>query len=300
MKNKKSTQLLPWATPLLMGLILLSTGCAKLATILNSETDVSAPTQLSLKPGDKQIIVSWKNNNTENIDMVYIRFSDSNPITNTSSDTLIASGNTLSSYTHTALSNGTRYYYGVFAQGHDGQFSDLLRGSGIPTDNTAPGTVSNVSATATPEQVQLQWTNPVSDDFNRTMVRFSTNNVITTPTDGDVIYDESGLTPNTESSYIHSELLTNQLYYYGIFSFDINNNISSVMTASATPLELQWISIVESVSIRTGNKTLRINWTNPDEPTFDRVVIRGSNTNNVSNSDDGDAIYDESNLTPGE
>ena len=84
-----------------------------------------------------------------------------------------------------------------------------------------PTNVSNFSVVAGDAQNQLNWTNPEEDDLSGVQVIYKTDSYPTGPDDGSLIYSGTG------ESYLHTGLTNEQGYYYGVFVYDLANQVSS-------------------------------------------------------------------------
>lgn len=98
----------------------------------------------------------------------------------------------------------------------------------VGLDTTAPGAVSNLSATIGGGSATLSWTNPADDDFSSVTIRRSTGGVPSGVTDGTAV--ASG---QTGTSYADSGLSVGT-YYYGLFAIDTAGNAAPVATVTVT------------------------------------------------------------------
>jgi hypothetical protein len=113
----------------------------------------------------------------------------------------------------------------------DGLGTDILSGAynaRFTLDGTAPANVSNFSAVFSDGSVSLSWTNPTTD-FNGVTILRKTDSYPTSPTDGTIVYNDSG------TSYLDIGLTNGLTYYYTAFSRDIVLNYSSGAQVSARP-----------------------------------------------------------------
>jgi hypothetical protein len=103
-------------------------------------------------------------------------------------------------------------------------------GSGSGADVTAPGTVSNLNASAGNGQISLTWTNPSDADFAGVKILRKTGSNPTGPTDGTVAY------AGADNHFTDSGLTNGTKHYYAVFSYDEVPNYSAGITANATPV----------------------------------------------------------------
>ncbi|MDO8586619.1 MAG: hypothetical protein Q7T82_06220, partial [Armatimonadota bacterium] len=110
-------------------------------------------------------------------------------------------------------------------------FDNLVIGD---VDTTPPAPITNFVATRGDTQNILSWTNPSTDDFTGTMIRYSTTGFPISQTDGTLVIDKAG-TPGAGDNYTHTGLTNGTTYYYSAFTHDGIPNYSSAVNASATP-----------------------------------------------------------------
>ncbi len=83
----------------------------------------------------------------------------------------------------------------------------------------SPGKVKNFQADVSSSNINLSWSNPDDDDFAGTVIRYSTANFPTGPTDGEPVYDGEA------STTIHS-INYDGTIYYSAFTYDASGNYS--------------------------------------------------------------------------
>jgi subtilisin-like proprotein convertase family protein len=191
-------------------------------------TPPSAPTGFAATTGDMQIVLNWANPGDSDFAGVEIRRSTSSaPSTVTDGDSVYTG--ILTTYTNTGLTNGTTYYYSIFAKDAVPNWSARATVSETPADTTAPAIPTGFSATAGDGQVVLNWTNPSDSDFAEVEIRRSTSSAPNTESDGTSVY--SGIL----TTYTNTGLTNGTTYYYSIFAKDEVPNWSSGANDSAAP-----------------------------------------------------------------
>ncbi|MDO8588626.1 MAG: carbohydrate-binding protein [Armatimonadota bacterium] len=184
-------------------------------------------TGFTATPGDNQNILSWTNPTDLDFIGVKIMFKTTGyPTGPTDGTQCYDAGGT--SYNHTALINGTTYYYKAFAHDAAPNYASGVQASATPVDTSPPVNVTNFTATPGDGQVSLSWTNPAGG-FTGIKIRFKTTGYPTGPADGTQIYDSNG------TSYNHTGLTNGTTYYYTAFAHDEVPNYASGAQASAVP-----------------------------------------------------------------
>ncbi len=84
------------------------------------------------------------------------------------------------------------------------------------------------------QENNLTWTNPASQNFSGTMIRYKTTGFPTGPSDGTLLADIYA-SPGSESSHTHINLQNGQIYYYAAFAHTWNPAYATGVTASAIP-----------------------------------------------------------------
>ncbi len=107
-------------------------------------------------------------------------------------------------------------------------FYSVKRACGLPDP------VNSFLAEAFDSEVRLFWNNPTSPGFSATMIRYKTTNYPSTPNDGYLLCDRSGL-PGAVDQFVHTNLSNGTTYYYSAFAHDDCGNFAPAVLASATP-----------------------------------------------------------------
>lgn len=128
------------------------------------------------------------------------------------------------------LKSGTLYYFKIEAQTHLGKvissgnkyFTTL-----VPPDTTPPGNPTNVTATPSDNKITVEWTNPRDLDFDYVRIVRSTDEYISNPYLGKLVYEGSG------QYFYDLDVISGNRYFYTLFARDKSGNFSSGSMASA-------------------------------------------------------------------
>lgn len=215
--------------------------------VLSAQDDVispNKPTNFTAIAGNGQINLSWTNPSNSDLSGVKIlRRTNYYPISPTNG-TLIYKG-IGTTYTNVGLTNGTTYFYTIFAFDTANNFSvvdytvkakttpysgssvtDASEGDVESTAFTEPnmtiqGNVADMASSSSNGQVSLTWTNPFNDvNWKGTRIVRKIGAYSTSPSDGKIIYN------GTASSYTDTTASIGTTYYYTAFAFNDWRNYS--------------------------------------------------------------------------
>ena len=122
------------------------------ATLSGAASAPAAPSNLAATAGNNQVALSWAASSGATSYNVYRGTASGN-------ETLLPAGKGVSgtSYTDTAVTNGTKYFYEVTAVNSVGESGKSNEVSATPAVNSVPAAPSNLAATAGNGQVALSW-----------------------------------------------------------------------------------------------------------------------------------------------
>ncbi|WP_239613466.1 endo-1,4-beta-xylanase [Cohnella mopanensis] len=179
----------------------------------------AAPTGLTATAGNAQVALSWTASSGAT------SYTVKRATTSGGTYTDVATGLTSTSYTNTALTNGTTYYYVVSAANSAGSSGNSLQVSATPTAGTqAPAAPTGLTATAGNAQVALSWT-ASSGATSYTVKRATTS--------GGTYTDVA--TGVTSTSYTNTGLTNGTTYYYVVSATNSAGTSGNSSQASATP-----------------------------------------------------------------
>ena len=174
----------------------------------------SAPTGLSAKAGNAQVMLSWAASSGATGYYVKRSIATGGPYTQISAQ----SG---SSYTDTGLTNGTQYFYVVSAYNSTGQSANSAQVGATPSQ-PSPTAPAGLSAAAGNNQVVLTWN--VSTGATSYHVKRST-----------VSGGETQVAAPTSNNYTDSGLTNGTKYFYVVSAVNSGGESANSAEVSATP-----------------------------------------------------------------
>lgn len=202
---------------------------------------------LYLIEGDRQLQLFWQNPTFPDLSGVSIRRSTLGyPALTTGVEVYNGLGEPATagevSFLNTGLTNGTRYYYSVFAYDSAGNFSSGAGVNGVPTSTpvvppatTTQPDVTDLRIVESDKLLTLFWRNPTNPDFFNIRIRRSTAGYPSL-TSGSQVYSGLG-NPATggEVSFANPGLTNGIRYYYSVFAFNDAGRNSSGAGVSGVP-----------------------------------------------------------------
>ena len=188
-----------------------------------------APTGIYATAGDSEIIIDWIDNTEYDLDNYRVYRSTTSGFT-PGPPTFINSV-TSSEYTDSGLTNGTTYYYRIKAEDTSSNLSQPSdQVSATPSDLTPPSTPTNLTATASDGQVELDWDDNAEPDLQDYNIYRST-----TSGSSYILIDSVSGTPPS-SDYIDATVTNDEIYYYVVTAVDaVSNESDASDEASAMP-----------------------------------------------------------------
>jgi C1A family cysteine protease len=211
----------------------------------------AAPSTFGAVGSDTTVTLSWVNPGDEDFEHTLIVYSETDYPANPSAGTPVENGaagkfyNSPSSsdgFVHTRLENDVTYYYSAFAGDIVPNYSVASTAVATAEDSVPPGSVTGFVATGSDRSVTLHWTNPSDLDLTGVLITYSTDGPLSSPAGGQPVENgNNGLfnaIPAWPDSFVHTGLLNEETYYYGITAFDEMINYSSVNSDSAYTQDL--------------------------------------------------------------
>jgi hypothetical protein len=240
-------------------------------------------------PLDGGILLSWTNPSDGDFVGTLIRYSTSDfPDTVTSgsvvgpmSGRFYNDPGTEDQYSHTGLTNTTKYYYTAWAFDADMNYAKGVRDSATPFDGVPPGQALFEVPTEGDEQITLRWTNPSDTDFDHSLLIYNTTDYPTGPEDGTPVENGAdGKFPNSPASadsFVHTGLTNGTTYYYGVYAGDEVPNYGPGSTVSGFPQDTEApAAIVSFTAAARADGTIKLEWHTPDDADYDGALVRYS------------------------
>lgn len=208
---------------------------------------LAQPTGVSLTNADEEVVIKWTDPSDLVLDGVtlakwagtlIVRKAGSAPTSKTDG-VIVVDSKTRDAYkstgfSDTGLTNGTKYYYGVFPYTSEGAYTYDYTTSITPAAiyPTAP---SGVSVTAGNAEVTVTFTKP--SDATGIRIVYGTTSP-TSETDGTII-------DTTTSPYTITGLTNNTTYYVRVYSYNAKNRFKGSNALSATPKALTIVTFAD-------------------------------------------------------
>lgn len=165
----------------------------------------------------------------------------------------------------------------------------------IKKDIDPPGKVGGFTATPGDAKIDLSWSNPTDDDFEKVRIQYSKTGYPPDRNDGTNIYEGTG------ESKSHTGLTNGQRYYYSAFTVDDVGNWSEAARASAVAGigggtwedETLPSTVINFTAIPEHSKIV-LSWNNPKLANFKITCIRydhGPTAGYPGSPTEGDACY---------
>lgn len=154
-------------------------------------------------------------------------------------------------------------------------------------DAAAPSPVDTVTITGINKVVALTWNNPVDADWTTTYVKQSTTAAVTTTAMGTLVY--TATTP-TMSAYTLNVPASGETYYYGIYTKDNVDKLSTIVNASVTPTNAL-PSPVTAFTAVGGDKVINLTWTNATDEDWVSTSVKMSTVAAITAVGDGTLVY---------
>ena len=250
--------------------------------IVSETTAPAEVTATNTVAGDNQVALTWTNPGDGDFAGVKVLRKTGSYPTYSVDGTLVYNG-TNELYTDTDVSNGTTYYYAIFAYDEVPNYSTIdgagAKATATPSQDTIPpGAVTNMDAVAESHQIALTWTNPSDVDFVATKILRKEGSYSSSHTDGTEVYNSTG------ESYTNTGLNNGTTYFYTAFAYDGVPNYSIptdgskvsatpylVGALSGTEIDIVPPGVVTNFSATPSDGQVSLSWTNPGDQ--DGVVI---------------------------
>ncbi len=220
---------------------------------------------LNALPGNGKVTLSWDALRSGLESALVISRTDRYP-TGPSDGTVVYwySGSTC---VHKNLTNGKKYYYGVYAQDYGKTFASGIYISIIPGSYKQP---VNVSIAGEGGKMNGRWSNPSTSDYWATLMMRRTDQYPAVPGDGEVRYWYNG------ESFTDTGLSSNQSYYYQLYSHNGDYDFSPGIGGKVNPAT-DYYENVRNITIKPAFQSVKLSWSNPtDSQYWATLVVRRS------------------------
>ena len=139
--------------------------------------------------------------------------------------TKIVDSNSIVTYADTSHIRGSTVYYRgfmIFSTFGETKNNNGVGLSCVVLDAVPPNTITNFAASTADGTINLSWVNPTDSDFVKAKILMKTGSYPTSPTDGTVIYEGSGIFKSIIG------LTNGSVYYFRCFTYDTSGNINSL------------------------------------------------------------------------
>jgi len=216
----------------------------------HDHTAPSAPENLTATENDGSVSLTWDHSAATD----FASYKVYRSTTQGSGYNHLASGLTSNSYTDTAVSNGTTYYYVITAvdtSNNQSAYSNAAMAR--PHDDTPPAAPTGLSATAEDGSVRLAWSNNNREpDFAGYKVYRSTD------PGGEYSSIASGLASN---NYIDNDVSNSTTYHYAIKAVDTSSNESNPSEAvSAKPCDTDPPAKPTGLTVTIDGGSIKLMW----------------------------------------
>jgi titin len=181
------------------------------------------------------------------------------------------------SYTDTAVTNGTRYFYAVSAVNAIGEGTRSTERSATPNaPATVPGTPS-LTATAGNAQVGLSWTAPANAGSPITGYRLYRGT-----TSGSLSLNQ---TLGTGTTYTDTSVTNGTTYFYAVSAVNAIGEGARSTERSATPTAPATVPGAPTLTATAGNGQVALSWTAPSDggsPITGYRLYRGTSSGNLT------------------
>lgn len=241
-------------------------------TIPRAPVDTTPPaviTDLTATPGDKSVLLSWKNPSDEDFVKVEVTFEPEDQDI-TQPIYLKGDAGEISSICIENLENNIEYTFyitGIDSNNNKSETVSIESTPKEPVDETPPEPVTYLTATPGDRSVLLSWTNPTDEDFQMVKILF-------TPVSESVlqpiyIQGEAGKT----SSVCIENLRNNVEYTFSCISIDKNNNQSQAVSIKSIPKDDTPPEDVTNLIATAKHKRVILSWINPSDEDFAAIEI---------------------------
>ena len=226
-------------------------------------TPPTAPTGLVVTTGDGQVSLDWDDNAESDLASYNVKRATSSG----GPYTTIATGVIVSTYTDTAVTNDTTYFYVVSAVDTSANESaNSTEASATPTDLTPPAAPASLVATTGDGQVTLDW----ADNSEGDLASYNVKRATATGGPYTTIATGVGVSAHTDTGVTNGTT-----YHYVVSAVDDSGNESANSTeVSATPTDSVPPAAPTSLVVTTGDGQVSLDWGDNAEGDLDGYNVK--------------------------
>lgn len=225
-----------------------------LSNVISAKTKRQPPGQVkNLAATVSSIKLNWSAPDSADSDVKYVIIRNTTGgLTTyqlTSTDTKLAEGLTVTTYTDSTIADDVTYYYSIFAYYDLGIYSSGIwvsakktgltvtqsggggGGGGSSSFDASPGPVKISRISEADSQILLEWRNPADEDFARVRIIANENRQPFNSDDGRIILEEK------ITKFLYANLQNGKTYYFNIYALDLAKNFSEPVKLKAVPKE---------------------------------------------------------------
>nr|WP_233516805.1 glycoside hydrolase family 6 protein [Paenibacillus curdlanolyticus] len=209
-------------------------------------TTPAAPASLTAVGGNAQVALTWTASTGATSYNVKRAATSGGPYTT------VATGVTATSYTNTALTNGTTYYYVVSAVNSAGESANSAQASATPQTAvvTVPAAPASLNATASGTQAALSWTASTGATSYNVKRATTSGGPYTTVATG-----------VTATSYTNTGLASGTTYYYVVSAVNsAGESANSAQASATTPAVVTVPAAPSSLTAAAGSAQVTLGW----------------------------------------
>jgi hypothetical protein len=268
---------------------LSSSSSSRTAIFITPNNPITPVTKVEINQNSSnwaQIELQWENPWTIQFGGVEIRYSTTGyPVDETDGfllATIPAEYTPNNRYTQAGLQVNKEYFYAIIAYDTSGSYTTPVHKKSGFFDYQSPGSIQNLVVFEDQGAIQLNWEDPLDEDYDHVMVRYSTTDYPKNPSEGYWLYESlktetsdhqvqhkyrdqyrdepNYMPPGATTSPASLDLFNGLRYFYTIFCYDRAGNWSAAGKTFGHPL----FDPVTDLLAQGWDGKVKLTWTNPN------------------------------------